>query len=115
MYDGKSRGWEMFFLALRHYLEKHSGKPRTNVVVMYPVKCSLNEEWEKLTGVAGLAASVSFAGGSPGTHYSVNASTGDKLEGEILINRPPKTWCITVENMGDGLISGTFEEMGGTT
>jgi uncharacterized protein YndB with AHSA1/START domain len=115
MYDGKSRGWEMFFHGLRHYLEKHSGKPRGNIVDMRPIQCGLTEAWEKLTGVEGLAAGGSLAGASEGSRYSVTASTGDLLEGEVLINMPPKTLSITIENLNDALLSGTFEEMGGTT
>ena len=115
MYDGKSRGWEMFFHGLRHYLEKHSGKPRSTIVDMRPIQCGLFKAWERLTGVEGLAASGSFAGASEGLRYSVTASTGDLLEGEVLINLPPKTLCITIEGLNDALLSGTFEEMGGTT
>ena len=115
MYDGKTRGWQMFFLALRHYLEKHNGKPRNQIVEMRPIQGGLTEAWEKLTGAEGLAASGSFAQASEGARYSVTASTGDKLEGEVLINMPPKTLSLTIENMDDALLAGTFEEMGGTT
>lgn len=115
MYDGKTRGWEIFFHALRHYLEKHAGKPRSNIVEMRPIHGALTEAWEKLTGAQGLAASGSFAGVKEGARYSVTTSLGDKLNGEVLINLPPKTLSITVENMNDALLSATFEEMGGVT
>jgi uncharacterized protein YndB with AHSA1/START domain len=115
MYDGKTRGWLMFFQALRHYLVKHPGKTRNIIVEMRPVQGSLTDAWEKFTGPQGLAASGSFAGTSEGSRYSVTASTGDHFEGEVLINMPPKTLSITIENMDDALLSGTFEDMGGTT
>ena len=57
---------------------------------------SLTEAWERLTGAEGLAAGGSFAGASEGSRYSVTASTGDLLEGEVLINMPPKTLSITI-------------------
>jgi uncharacterized protein YndB with AHSA1/START domain len=115
MYDGKSRGWKMFFQALRHYLQKHPGKPRTSISEMRPIQGGLVEAWEKFTGPQGLAATGSFAGLSEGARYSVTMPTGEKLEGEVLINMPPKSLSITIENMNDALLYGTFEEMGGTT
>lgn len=115
MYDGKTRGWQLFFYALRHYLEKHPGKARGNIADMRPIRGSLSEAWEKLTGHEGLAARGSFAGAPEGAGYSVTTSMGDVLEGRVLINMPPKTLSITIENMNDALLAGTFEEMGGTT
>lgn len=115
MYDGKSRGWEMFFYALRHYLERHRGKHRRHIADMRPIHMALVEAWEKITGPEGLAASGSFAGASPGARYSVTTSLGDPLQGKILINRPPKTLSITIENLNDALLAATFEELGGTT
>ena len=115
MYDGKSRGWKMFFQALRHYLEKHSGKPRTSISEMRPIQGGLVGAWQRFTGPEGLAATGSFAGLSEGTRYSVTTSSGENLEGEVLINMPPKSLSITIENMDDALLYGTFEEMGGTT
>lgn len=115
MYDGKTRGWEMFFYALRHYLEKHRGQHRRHIVEMRPISVALTQAWEKITGPEGLAASGSFAGVVAGTRYSVTTSLGDALQGEVLINRPPKTLSITIENLNDALLSATCEEMGGTT
>lgn len=115
MYDGKSRGWEMFFRALRHYLEKHNGEHRRNITDLRPISGALLEAWEKITGPEGLAASGSFAGAVPGARYSVTTSLGDALQGEVLINMPPKTLSITIENLNEALLAATFEEMGGTT
>jgi uncharacterized protein YndB with AHSA1/START domain len=114
IYDGKTRGWQMFFHALRHYLEKHRGKARHNISDMRPIRFTLTDAWEKLTGPEGLAARGSLAGVAVGAHYSVTTSMGDALEGKILINMPPKTLSITIENLNDALLSATFEEMGGT-
>lgn len=100
MYDGKTRGWEMFFHALRHYLEKHPGKPRSNIVEMRPIQGALTDAWEKLTGAEGLAARGSFANAPAGARYSVTTSTGDALEGEVLINMPPKTFFKDPEHTG---------------
>ena len=115
MYDGKSRGWEMFFRALRHYLEKHPGQHRRNIVEMRPISGALIDAWDKITGTEGLAASGSFVGLDKGARYSVKTSLGDALQGEVFINLPPKTLSITIENLNDALLSATFEEMGGTT
>ena len=115
MYDGKARGWEMFFLGLRHYLEKHPRQARQNTVDMRPIKSGLLEAWEKVTGREGLAATGSFENKEAGSRYAVTTSSGDAFEGTVLISRPPKTICLTIENLNDALLSATFEEMGGTT
>lgn len=112
-YDGKTRGWDMFFRGLRHYLEKHPGEPRKNIVDFRSIKDDMNTAWKKLTGTAGLAASGSFVDLAEGMRYSVTTSLGDALTGEVLINLPPKTLSLTVENLNDALLSATFEQMGG--
>ena len=115
MYDGKSRGWQMFFHGLRLYLEKHTGQPRSHLVAMRPITGSLTDAWNKFSGPEGLAARGSFEGLSEGSRYSVTTSAGDPLEGKVLLNMPPKTLSITIENMNDALLSGAFESMGGIT
>jgi hypothetical protein len=60
-YDGTNHGCDMFFRGLRHYIERHWGKQRRNIMVMKPIQMTREEGWEKLTGPEGLAASGSLA------------------------------------------------------
>ncbi len=52
-YNGTDSGWGSFFRTLKHYLEHHSGKPRTTITVVGKVPGSLEDGWARLTGPAG--------------------------------------------------------------
>lgn len=69
-YDGTNRGWELFFRTLRHYLEKHAGKPREHTVVMQPITGSMREAWEELVSQDGLGLRVEEADLKEGRRYS---------------------------------------------
>lgn len=114
-YDGTNRGWAMFFQGLRHYLEKCAGLTRKTIMIMQPVKIGLEEAWNKLTGAEGLAAKGTLQGLVTGSRYSVTTSNGDDLQGEVILNIPPKTITLTIESLDNALLSATFEEMGGAT
>lgn len=111
-YEGTDKGWDMFFLGLRHYITKHYGRPRKNVLVMQPIPFGFDEAWNKLIGEGGLQALTSLISGD---RYSFTTSAGDHLMGEVLAARPPKILCATVDNMNDSLLSVAFEEMAGRT
>jgi uncharacterized protein YndB with AHSA1/START domain len=114
-YDGTNRGWDMFFQGLRHYLEKAGAKTRKTMMIMQPILGGLEEAWTKLTGSEGLAARGTLEGLSEGSRYSVTTSNGDDLQGEVILNLPPKTITLTVESLDNALLSATLEEMGGAT
>ena len=114
-YDGTDRGWGMFFQGLRHYLENRPGLTRKTVMIMQPVKTSLEDAWNRLTGAAGLAAKGTLQNLASGSRYAVTTSNGDEFQGEVILNMPPKTITMTVESLDNALLSATFEEMGGAT
>jgi uncharacterized protein YndB with AHSA1/START domain len=114
-FDGTNLGWKMFFTGLKHYLENHAGKPRRNILIMRPVTGMTREEaWRKLTGSEGLAASGSLDA-PVGTRVSTTTAFGDRIEGVLLMYRPPKTVCMTVDSLDRSLLSATIEQMGETT
>ena len=47
-YDGIDSGWRSFFRTLRHYLEHHSGQPRTTIKVIGTLNGSLEDAWARL-------------------------------------------------------------------
>lgn len=114
-YDGTNRGWWMFFCGLRHYLEKHFGKARTMMSIMNPIQINLEEAWKKLTGPEGLDNTGALAGLAKGSRYSATTSWGEAIEGEVVINQPPKTLCLTIDHLDDALFATTFEEIEGAT
>jgi len=113
MYDSKSRGWTFYFYALKHYLEKHLGKPRHHIMDMRTINCDLDEAWQRLTGPEGLAAKGSIADVSEGSAFSATASTGDLLEGTLLTNMPPKMLILVVDSLDQAFLGVTLESMGG--
>ena len=47
-YHGIDSGWRSFFRTLRHYLEHHSGQPRTTIKIIGKLTGSLEEAWTRL-------------------------------------------------------------------
>ena len=114
-YDNTERGWKMFLVGLRHYLEKHLGQPRVNVSFMHPVGHAVEEAWEKLIGPDGLAARGSLATAEVGKRSQLTTAFGQDLEVEVLVHEPPYTLSMTIDNLQDSLLALDFERMGGRT
>ena len=111
-YDGTKRGWTIFMLGLRHYLERHAGTPRDQVVSMVSLPGSCDEAWPILTGPDGLGFGAELAEASAGSRYETTTAFGDRLEGEILLIDPPYRLLATVEGLDDALLGLTLEQMG---
>jgi uncharacterized protein YndB with AHSA1/START domain len=47
-YNGTDSGWDSFLRTLRHYLEHHSGQPRTTIKVIGKLTGTLEEAWTRL-------------------------------------------------------------------
>jgi hypothetical protein len=123
-YDGTDRGWQLFMIGLRHYIEKHAGTPRNNIMLMYPVGGSLTDAWQKLIGPSGLGLGQTTSGPDSLVaanrtrdlpRYQSTTPSGDSLTGEVILWMPPKTLVITVEPLNNALLSASFEAMGGQT
>ncbi|MDX1578092.1 MAG: SRPBCC domain-containing protein [Gemmatimonadota bacterium] len=112
-YEGTERGWTIFLLGLRHYLERHPGKPRDQVATMVGLPDSLAEGWSRLVGPEGLGLADEVADASAGDRYAARTAFGEELAGELLMLDPPHRLLATVEDLDDGLLSATLEEMGG--
>lgn len=102
-YDSLENGWGFMFINLRHYLERHPGRPR---LVAWPrVKTALNRAaaWQRLAGPQG-----PFGDGigklRAGGRYALRAVTGDAFEGTLLVLDPPRKLIGTVEAMNDALV-----------
>jgi uncharacterized protein YndB with AHSA1/START domain len=111
-YDGTKRGWTIFMLGLRHYLERHAGTPRDQVVSMVSLPGSCEEAWPVLTGSDGLGFAAGLAEASAGDRYEATTAFGDRLGGEILLVDPPYRLLTTVEGLDDALLGITLEQMG---
>lgn len=112
-YDGTNRGWDMFFVGLKHYLEKHPGKSRSNIMFMQPIQDTIEEAWNRITGPEGLDSQSRLATAKEGEKFHATTSMGDEIAGEVIMNVPPKTLVATVESLDNALLSVTFEQMQG--
>ena len=65
--------------------------------------------WTRLTGRGGLVREGRLGGLHPGDRYRLTLASGDTVEGEVLINRPPTDFAGTVDNWNDGLLRIGFE------
>lgn len=111
-YEGTERGWTMFFLGLRHYLQNHAGTPRDQVVSMVGLPGSCDEAWPVVMGRDGLGLSEAIEGAKVGDRYSGVTAFGRELAGEILLVDPPHGLLLTVEGLNDALLGGTLSQMG---
>jgi uncharacterized protein YndB with AHSA1/START domain len=59
-YNGTDSGWGSFFRTLRHYLEHHSGQPRTTIKVIGKLTGSLEHTWTRLRAAVEPLGTVVF-------------------------------------------------------
>jgi uncharacterized protein YndB with AHSA1/START domain len=59
-YNGIDSGWRSFFRTLRHYLEHHSGQPRTTIKVIGKLTGSLEEAFARLRAAGEPLGTVVF-------------------------------------------------------
>ncbi len=62
------------------------------------------EAWDRLLSDSGLCAKGNIDGINPGNPYELETSTGDKMVGELHINKPPHDLCATVDNLNNAFL-----------
>lgn len=110
-FEGQERGWVGFLIGLRHYLERHPGKPRDLIVSMIGLPGTFEAGWAELIGPRGLGLEH-VEGASAGDSYAGRTVFGQDLGGEILLINPPHRLLATVEPLDDALLTVGFEQMG---
>jgi uncharacterized protein YndB with AHSA1/START domain len=111
-YEDTNRGWKMFLAGLRHYVEKHVGRPCRNVLFMHPVDVPVGDAWRRLIGTEGLAASGSLDDIEVGSRRKLTTAFGQKINVEVLVHEPPYTLSLTIDNLEDSLLALDFESFG---
>lgn len=112
-YDGTRRGWAFELRSLRQYLEHHAGRPRRAFWARRPVDLPADAVWSRLTRAGGLVREGRIDGLAPQDSYRITLSTGDSLEGRVLIQEPPFLFAGTVDNLGHGLLRFGYETCSG--
>jgi uncharacterized protein YndB with AHSA1/START domain len=107
-YDGTNAGWPQFFRTLRHYLERHPGKPRTTINIVGKLPGSLEEAWDRLTGPGGLGFEP-----AAGKAFSTRSGVGDAFSGEVVFSSPPKALELTLRELDDAYLAHSMASAGG--
>jgi uncharacterized protein YndB with AHSA1/START domain len=111
-YEGTKRGWTIFLMSLRHYLERHAGTPRDQIVSMVGLPGSCADAWPVLMGDDGLGVADTLETATSGARYSGRTAFGQDLAGEVIMLDPPHRFLVTLEDVNDGLLGATLEQMG---
>jgi uncharacterized protein YndB with AHSA1/START domain len=113
LFEGTRRGWRYELRSLRHYLERHRGEDRRVAWPKAPVSVDAEEAWRRLLGPEGFVREGSIEGLKEGERYRVKAATGERFEGQVVVNEPPFEFAGTIENLSDALISLRVHEVAG--
>ncbi|HET6960368.1 MAG TPA: SRPBCC domain-containing protein [Vicinamibacterales bacterium] len=99
-YDGTNSGWPSFLRTLRHYLERHPGKPRATIKVIGKLPVSLEEGWARLTGSGGF-------GFTPvaGQQFSTTTGPGDVVQGTVVFVKQPGMLEITIDELDQAYLA----------
>lgn len=103
-FESVHRGWDFELRGLRHYLERHAGKPRLVAWAKIDFRMPFEEAWTRLMGANALLRQGLLDGLREGDRYSITSATGDVFRGVVHVNTPPKQFSGTVEHQNDSLL-----------
>jgi uncharacterized protein YndB with AHSA1/START domain len=85
-FDGISTGWPLELNGLKHYLEQHRGENRQRAWTRTVVSLPIGAVWQRLFGPNGLVPDASVLALRPGDRLATTLSTGDRIEGTVMLN-----------------------------
>ena len=99
IYDSTEGGWAYFIYSLKHYLERHPGKPRHLITARRQMSIPRAEAWPLVFSSFALNAGE----WKVGEHFT--ARVGERaVNGEIVLYRPGRTFGGTLRELSDGLL-----------
>ena len=102
IYDSMELGWGLFLRCLRHCLERHPGRPRDSRNLFLRSPRASGEVWRAVTGPDGLALDGRLEAGG---RYELATADGDVLRGEVVHVEDGRALQLTLEPVGDGLLT----------
>ncbi len=112
-FESTNYGWGFMLTNLRHYLERHAGKPRLVAWPRKKVEKPRPEIFARLMRPDGLFAEPAIQSLREGERYTLGAPTGETYAGRVEFVRPPRGFCISIENLNDALFWLTIEGSSG--
>jgi uncharacterized protein YndB with AHSA1/START domain len=102
-FEGVSVGWQLELNGLKHYLEHHRGSTRRVAWNRTVIAASPQAAWARLTAPDGILREASVLALRPGDRYATTLSTGDRLEGTVLVAIPHRAIQVTVGGWNNAL------------
>jgi uncharacterized protein YndB with AHSA1/START domain len=102
-YEGVSLGWPLELNGLKYYLERHRGETRGVAWARTVVGVPLETLWSRFFGPEGIVLDPSVLTLRPGQGYAARLSTGDHIEGTVVVNIAGRGLQLTVDGWNDAL------------
>lgn len=102
-YDGVSVGWQLELNGLKHYLERHRGRPRLIAWNRTVVDAPIGTAWERLASADGILRDPTLMSLKAGERYATTLSTGDSIEGLVVATVPHRGFQATVAGWNHAL------------
>lgn len=108
-YSSLEYGWVFMLTNLKHYLERHAGVPRQVAWPRRKVEMPREVAFQKVMGRGGIFAESALDLLREGERYSLRTATGNTFSGNVQFVRPPRGFCVTVDQLNDALFWLTIE------
>jgi uncharacterized protein YndB with AHSA1/START domain len=108
-YDSTMRGWRIFILNLKHYLERHAGRTCVQRPFALRVEADRTEVWRHIVSARGLDRDGTLAALAPGASYSLTTAPGRTLSGVVQILEPARDLALTISDLDDSLLRVSLE------
>jgi uncharacterized protein YndB with AHSA1/START domain len=99
-FESTNRGWLHELSGLKHYLEHHPGENRRAVWARVKIELSRDDVWQRVMSPEGL----NLEGLQAGDSFDRFTSANERLQGSVLICRPPEDFCAVVKNHNDAFL-----------
>jgi uncharacterized protein YndB with AHSA1/START domain len=111
-FEGVSTGWPLELNGLKHYLESHRGENRRIAWTRSVVAAPASALWQRFIGPAGIVHDASLLKRQAGDRYSTTLSTGDRIEGKVMMMLPERGFQVTVEGWNNALFRIWIDRVG---
>jgi uncharacterized protein YndB with AHSA1/START domain len=109
-FDSFDRGWEIYAINLKYYLERHAGKKCIQRSFMAKSPLPREQAWSALMGTAGFDRDGTLGTPARGAPYRAITATGDELAGTVQLFAPGRDFAATVSSLDDALLRVSFEK-----
>jgi uncharacterized protein YndB with AHSA1/START domain len=101
-YEGVSLGWQMELRGLRHYLEHHRGHDRRVTWQRTMIPAPAAAVWPRLAAPGGFITTLQPSVRA-GERFATTLSTGDRLEGTVMVAVPNRGFQMSVDGLKNGI------------